>query len=108
MMMAARSAGLNSASCSARARGRADSLKSEYVSRVFSRLRSDSIRQTSFGQRLSASRKAAPRQLYWSRLSMKDLFHHRDTEARRKRASYQVITLRLQPGLDAARQGTEI
>src|SRR5882762_3370923 len=83
-MIAARSPGLNSASSNARARGIAISLKSEYVSRVFSLSRSDSIRQVSFGQRSSASRSAAPRQVYWSRLSIKDLFHHSDAEARSK------------------------
>src|SRR5216683_4966259 len=84
MMIAARSPGLISASSRARASGIVISLKSEYVRRVFSLSRSDSIRQVSFGQRSSASRSAAPRQLYWSRLSIKDLFHHRGTAARRK------------------------
>src|ERR1022692_1883344 len=75
MIIAERSPALNSESSRARANGRATSLKSEYVSRVFSRSRSASIRQISLGQRSSASRKAPPRQLYWSRLSIKNLFH---------------------------------
>src|SRR5712692_9015449 len=84
MMMAPRSPDLNSASSNARARGIAISLKSEYVRRVFSLSRSDSIRQVSFGQRSSASRSAAPRQVYWSRFSINNLFHHRDTAPQRK------------------------
>src|SRR3954466_11203087 len=79
MMSAARSPALKSESSKARASGMAISLKSEYVRRVFSLSRSDSIRQVSFGQRSSASRNAAPRHVYWSRFNMNTLFHHRNT-----------------------------
>src|SRR6476619_6735237 len=78
MMIAARSPALKSESSKARASGIAISLKSEYVSRVFSLSRSDSIRQVSFGHRSSASRSAAPRHVYWSRFNMNTLFHHRN------------------------------
>src|SRR5215469_1672593 len=70
MMMAARSLGSKSASSSARAKGKAISLKSEYVSRSFSRSRSASIRHTSDEKRSSASRSAVPRHVYWRRSSI--------------------------------------
>src|SRR5271157_1402464 len=73
MMIAARSPGSKSASSSARARGSAISLKSEYVRRTFSRSRSASIRQTSEEKRSSASLSAAPRQVYWRRSSIRKL-----------------------------------
>src|ERR1700680_2951219 len=72
MIMAPRPPGPNSASSSARATGSAISLKSEYVSRVFSLSRSDSIRQSSFGHFCSASRRADPKQPYRSKSSMCD------------------------------------
>src|SRR5579863_583198 len=84
MMMAARSPGSKSASSSARVRGRAISLKSEYVSRTFSRSRSASIRQTCGAKRSSASRKAAPRHVYCWRSSINRLFHHRGAGVRIK------------------------
>src|SRR6266576_2810749 len=77
MTIAARSPECNSASSRARARGSASSLKSEKVSLVRSRSRSDSIRQVSSPQRSSASRNAAPRELYWSRLSTQGIFDFR-------------------------------
>src|SRR5215469_3107838 len=134
MMIAARSPGNRSASSSARASGAAISLKSEYVSRVLSLSRSDSIRQVSFGQRSSASRSAAPRHVYWSRFSIQISFHHRGSESlkegneassprglpavrRHKPAmlisfsrclACRVVNRASQPRLNSRRQGPEI
>src|SRR5579863_201769 len=107
MMTAARSPGRNSASSSARASGIATSLKSEYVSRVFSRSRSASIRQVSLGQRSSASRSASPRQLYLSRSSMKIYF----TTGHRENLVNQFITHFVggsESGLDSVRERTKV
>src|SRR3984957_5182290 len=84
MIMAARSPASKSASSSARVRGRAISLKSEYVSRTFSRSRSASIRHTWVAKRSSASRRAAPRHVYCRRSSINRLFHHRGANLRIK------------------------
>src|ERR1700722_7245909 len=84
MMMAARSPASKSASSSARVRGSAISLKSEYVSRTFSRSRSASIRHTWLAKRSKASRRAAPRHVYCRRSSINRLFHHRGAGVRIK------------------------
>src|ERR1700733_5528471 len=71
--MAARSPASKSASSSAHAKGKLVSLKSEKVSRVFSRSRAASIKQVSAEKRSRASRRAAPRQLYFWRSSIRKL-----------------------------------
>src|ERR1700680_364765 len=71
MMIAARSPAANPESSSAAASGSAASPNCRYVSRERSRSRSASIRQTSSGQRPSASRKAAPSESYFFKSSIK-------------------------------------
>src|ERR1700676_985049 len=70
-MIAARSPAAKLESSSAAATGSAASRYCPYVSRERSRSRSASMRQTSSGQRSSASRKAAPSESYFFKSSIK-------------------------------------
>src|ERR1700730_9168628 len=71
-MIAARSPAAKPESSSAAASGWAAARNCPYVSRERSRSRSASIRQTSSGQRSSASRKAAPSESYFFKSSIKN------------------------------------
>src|SRR5882757_1161622 len=80
MIIAARSPAAKPELCNAAAKGSAASPNCRYVMRDFSRSRSASIRQTSSGQRASASRSAAPSDSYFVKSSIKIA-----TEARSQR-----------------------